>query len=113
MRGGVTDRYPANLAAIAREMEHERELRRHQASDEAIARRAAELDGRSFESDGHIIRPAASVQEMLDEANAQSNCVAGFIDKYARGDTEICTRGATPRFGSCAAPTAPTSRSSP
>lgn len=89
VRGAVTDRYPANLAAIAREMEHERELRRHRASDEAIARRAAELDGRSFESDGHIIRPAASVQEMLNEANAQSNCVASFIDKYVQGDTEI------------------------
>ena len=89
VRGSVTDKYPQNLAAIAEEMEHERELRRHRASDEAIARRAAELDGKSFESDGHVIRPAASVREILDEANAQSNCVAGFIDKYARGDTEI------------------------
>ena len=29
------------------------------------------------------------MQEILDEANAQDNCVAGFIDKYARGDAEI------------------------
>jgi hypothetical protein len=89
VRGSVADKYPANLAAIAEEMEHERELRRHRASDETISRRAAELSGRSFESDGHVIHPAASVREILDEANAQDNCVASFIDKYARGDTEI------------------------
>ena len=29
------------------------------------------------------------MQEILDEVNAQSNCASGFIDKYARGDTEI------------------------
>ena len=104
VRGAVTDRYPANLAAIAREMEHERELRRHQASDEAIARRAAELDGKSFESDGHVIHPAASVQEIIDEPTPRAT---------AWRPSSTGTHGARPRFGSCAAPTAPMSRSSP
>ena len=89
MRRAVTDRYPASLAAIARGMEHECELRRHRASEEAIGRCAAELDGKTFKSDGYLIRPAASVQEILDEANAQSNCVASFIDKYARPHRDI------------------------
>ena len=35
------------------------------------------------------MRPAASVREILDEANAQHNCVAGFIDKYASGQTDL------------------------
>ncbi len=52
-------------------------MRRHEASDAAIARRAAELDGNGFESDGYLI------------ANAQHNCVAGFIDKYASGQTDL------------------------
>ena len=64
-------------------------MRRHEASDAAIARRAAELDGNGFKSDGYLIRPAASVREILDEANAQHNCVAGFIDKYASGQTDL------------------------
>ena len=64
-------------------------MRRHEASDAAIARRAAELDGNGFESDGYLIRPAATVREIFDEANAQHNCVAGFIDKYASGQTDL------------------------
>ncbi len=62
---------------------------RDEASDAAVARRAEELDGNGFESDGYLIRPAAAVREILDEANAQHNCVAGFIDKYASGQTDL------------------------
>lgn len=86
VRGSVEDRYPAALLA---ELEREREMRRHEASDAAIARRTAELGGKGFESDGYLIRPAATVHEILDEANAQHNCVAGFIDKYASGQTDL------------------------
>jgi hypothetical protein len=104
VRGGVTDRYLSDLAALASEMEHERELRRHRANDEAIARRAAEMDGKSFESDGHVIHPAASVQEIIDEPTPRAT---------AWRPSSTGTHGARPRFGSCAAPTAPTSPSSP
>ena len=89
VRGSVEDRYPADPAALLTELEREREMRRHEASDAAIARRAAELGGNGFESDGYLIRPAATVREILDEANAQHNCVAGFIDKYASGQTDL------------------------
>lgn len=89
VRGGVEDRYPADPAALLTELEREREMRRHEASDAAITRRAAELGGNGFESDGYLIRPAATVGEILDEANAQHNCVAGFIDKYASGQTDL------------------------
>lgn len=89
VRGGVEDRYPADPAALLVELEREREMRLHEASDEAVARRATELDGNGFESGGFLIRPAASVREILDEANAQHNCVAGFIDAYASGHTDL------------------------
>ena len=48
VRGGVEDRYPADPAALLTELEREREMRRHEASDAAIARRAAELDGKGL-----------------------------------------------------------------
>mgnify|MGYP000936790162 CR=1 FL=1 len=89
VRGAVDDKYPADPAVLLAELEHERELRLHEASDEAIARRASELEGNGFDSDGYVIRPAASVREIIDEADAQHNCVAGFIDKYARGETDL------------------------
>jgi hypothetical protein len=89
VRGSVEDRYPSDLLSLVDDLEREREMRRHEASDEAIERRAAALDGKSFESDGYLIRPAASVREIVDEANAQHNCVAGFIDKYASGQTDL------------------------
>ena len=88
------------------ELEHERELRLHEASDEAIAHRASELEGNGFDSDDYVIRPAASVREIIDEADAQHNCVAGFIDKYARGETDLWLMRK-------AAKPSPTSRSSP
>lgn len=89
VRGGVEDRYPADPAALLADLEREREMCRHKASDAAVARRAEELDANGFESDGYIIRPAAIVREMLDKANAQHNCVAGFIDKYASGQADL------------------------
>ena len=89
VRGSVEDRYPADPAALLAELEREREMRRHEASDAAVARRAEELDGNGFESDGYLIRPAATVREILDKANAQHNCVAGFTDKYASGKTDL------------------------
>lgn len=89
IRGSVEDRYPADPDALLAELEREREMRRHEASDEAIARRAAGLDGNGFESDGYIIRPAATVREILEEANAQHSCVASCIDKYAQGQTDL------------------------
>lgn len=89
IRGSVEDRYPADPDALLAELEREREMRRHEASDEAIARRAAGLDGNGFESDGYIIRPAATVREILEEANAQHSCVASCIDKHAQGQTDL------------------------
>ena len=90
VRGSVEDTStPQTPPPLLEELEHEREMRRHEASDTAIARRASELDGSSFESDGYVIRPAASVREILDEANAQHNCVASFIDRYASGQTDL------------------------
>lgn len=89
VRGSVENRYPAGPAALLADLEREREMRRHEASDAAAARRAAELDGNGFESDGYLIRPAATVREIPQEANAQHNCVAGFIDKYASGQTDL------------------------
>lgn len=86
VRGSVEDRYPAALLA---ELERKREMHRHETSDAAVARRAAELGGNGFESDGYLIRPAATVRGILDEANAQHNCVARFIDKYASGQTDL------------------------
>ena len=64
-------------------------MRRHEANDEAIARRALELGGGTWEAYGYLIRPAESVAEIVDEANAQHNCVASFIDKYADGQTDL------------------------
>ena len=87
IRGSVEDRYPADPDALLAELE--REMRRHEASDEAIARRAAGLDGNGFESDGYIIRPAATVREILEEAAAQHSCVASCIDKHAQGQTNL------------------------
>lgn len=89
VRGRVEDRYLRDSHALMAELEHERELRSHEASDSAITARAEALSGNSYESDGYLIRSAASVQEILDEANAQSNCVASFIDKYAAGRTDL------------------------
>ena len=89
VRGGVEDRYPSDPAALLADLEREREMRRHQASDEAIARRALELGGGSWEAHGYLIRPAGSVAEIVEEANAQHNCVASFIDRYADGQTDL------------------------
>lgn len=43
------------------------------------------LEGR----DGYLIRPAMSAREMMDEANAQHDCLASYIDRYASGRTNI------------------------
>lgn len=48
VRGCVGDKHPADPAALLAELERERDMRRHEASDEAVERRAAELGGSSW-----------------------------------------------------------------
>ena len=37
----------------------------------------------------YVIRPEANVKELFDEAEAQHNCLATYLDKYASGHTDI------------------------
>ena len=91
IRGSVEDRYPADPDALLAELEREREMRRHEASDEAIARRAAGLDGNGFESDGYIIRPAATVREIANGTFAVQLCQGHCPIQHVAGDfPQLC-----------------------
>lgn len=42
-----------------------------------------------YEDDKYIIFPADSVEEMVNEATNQQNCLVMYCDPYSRGDSEI------------------------
>ena len=43
-----------------------------------------------FEHDGLVLRPARRLIELIDEGNALSHCVGGYVASYADGRTDIC-----------------------
>jgi hypothetical protein len=104
VRGSVEDRYPSDPAALLAELEREREMRRHEASDAAITRRAAELDGNGFESDGYLIRPAATVAGFSTRPTLSTTAWQG---------SSTSTQAARPTSGSCVGQATPRPRSLP
>lgn len=54
-----------------------------------IKRIAKKLEYLAYENDKFIIRPAASVDEMIIEGGCNHNCVGTYIERYASGQTYI------------------------
>ena len=91
--GRIRERYPKHLqkmhdslaqahADILEKIEDER-------TDAMFKTRAMELEKIAHADDRFLIRPPESLQEMLDEAKEQHNCLASYTQGHATGTTTI------------------------
>ena len=89
VRGHVTDAYPDDPYGLLRDLEREEEMRQYDRYGDTVSSRAEELSEHSMDDDKYLIRPVATVKELFEEAAAQHNCLATYLEKYASGQTDI------------------------
>lgn len=81
--------YPNNLNAAHQKTSRRIKLKADLVINQKIAKRVLELKKLCFESNGLLIRPAASSIELFDEGKALHHCVGGYAKWYAEGSTDI------------------------
>ncbi|MBQ9007659.1 MAG: PcfJ domain-containing protein [Atopobiaceae bacterium] len=98
VHGQVDDKYPQELMVAHDQLIREAVRVRHaiqQDDDQGQVTRSPfeihrdELAENSYHDEHYIIRPPHDVQEMLDEARQQQNCLAGYVKAFEHGDTDI------------------------
>lgn len=82
-------RWPKDLSAA-----HDRVMKRYQAHknellEQSFAERRAELEKFAWHSDGILIRPCASSEELKQEGKLLRHCVASYAGNHANGKTAI------------------------
>lgn len=82
--------FPADFWAAHDRIVARRRAARHVGYDAAIQKRYRRLDKKyGFTFGGLVLRPAMSAAEVIGEGEALHHCVAGYVDKYAEGGTNI------------------------
>lgn len=66
-----------------------RQEERHKGFEQQIQTRVQKLGRYTFSSGNLCIRPIASIREMITEGKTNHNCVATYIESYAKGCTDI------------------------
>lgn len=89
LRGKVWDKYPTNLSELHMKLSFKVQLNRHRIDEDAFKNHAERLDKKSFKDTKYLIRPPYNKGDMTDEASQQANCLASYIDAFARNDTDI------------------------
>lgn len=92
LKEDITDeriRYPQNLIRAHDVAMSRIEYKKSQEKQEQFIKRTSELEKYIYESNGYIIRPAASHIELVNEGKALNHCVARYSNKHAKGDTAI------------------------
>lgn len=82
-------RYPQNLkTAHDNESARQRYLE-NEGYVEQFAKRTAHLSAFQYESDGFLIRPVASAEELYKEGEQLHHCVYSYLKRHAYGETAI------------------------
>lgn len=71
------------------ELEKQYEIRKDEILNESINKRYEELKENIFKEGQFIIKPANSVESLIDESKQQNNCVRTYSEKYANGECDI------------------------
>lgn len=81
--------FPADLKAAHQRtitmVKYEASKKKEAAYQQAVQK----LERLAWEKDGLLIRPAATVRELIAEGEALHHCVGGYADRVAKGETAI------------------------
>lgn len=81
--------FPENLLEKHDALAKQVKISRDRITDEKIMRQYTKLLKFEFDDGQLFIRPAKSVNELIDESKQMSNCVRTYQDRYANGETGI------------------------
>lgn len=87
--GKIKEKYPENLPTYHQQLSFKARLKKKEIDDAKMTHRAIELEYYNMNLLGFTFSVPQSGADMLDEAGQQANCLAGYIDKYANGETDI------------------------
>lgn len=84
------NRYPPDLVRAHNRTMQLVSQQQNTQKDQQIAKRLEKLRKKyGWEADGFSIRPAESAGELIQEGAMLHHCVATYIDRYAKGETDI------------------------
>lgn len=81
--------FPTNLYDAHQKTIKKIKYKADKALNDQLKIRLKKLKKYQFEYKGLIIRPALSIQELIDEGNALDHCVGSYAKRYAKGQTTI------------------------
>lgn len=82
-------RYPQDLKRAHDQQSERQKLDKKRGYPEAFAKRTEQLSIFSFESDGFLIRPVRSAEELYNEGKKLSHCVYSYLTRHVRAETAI------------------------
>ena len=89
VRGSVEDRWPSDPRSMLRTLDREMESARHLARAADFALRAHELARYEWDDGTFRVMAPQRPEDLVEESNLMHNCVRGYIDRHARGDTSV------------------------
>ena len=89
VRGTVEDKWPSDPRSMLADLERERVNTRHLAQEADIAIRAHDLVRYEWDDGEYRIMAPQRPEDLTEESNLMHNCVRGFIDRHAKGETSI------------------------
>lgn len=87
--GKIKEKYPKDLPTHHMQMSYKSVLYRDIIDERKLDTVVKNLSKYDMEVDKYIFKCPKCKQDMLDEAQQQANCLAGYINKYVDGESEI------------------------
>jgi len=84
--GSIKEKYSKNLPTFHKQLSYKITKKRKNECYEKIGQRAEELEVYNITVDGFKFIVPKTAADILDEAEQQANCLAGYINKFANGD---------------------------
>lgn len=81
--------FPDNLKEAHDTYERQVEVKKNPITEKKINERYLEIAKNTFSDREFIIRPAKSIEELVDESQQQNNCVRTYADRYSKGECDI------------------------
>lgn len=82
-------RYPQSLKRAHDQQSERQKLDKQRGYPEAFQKRTGQLSTYSYESDGLLIRPVTSAEELFNEGKLLKHCVYSYLTRHVRAETAI------------------------
>lgn len=89
LRHKVYDKYPTDLDSMHRKLSFKVRIMEQIINEEGFKLHSERLSKLTKQDAYYLIRPPFNKEDMADEAAQQANCLASYIEPYAKDETDI------------------------